>query len=71
MLWLLSAWLWLEEPSSGANAITAAINAAPSGMSWLSTVQDWVAGGAKGNGLPIALVLALASAAIAIAVAAD
>jgi len=70
-LWLVMAWLWLEEPSSSANAITGAINAAPSGMSWLSTVQDWAADAAKGNGLPIALLFALASVAIAIAVAVD
>jgi len=38
-LWVLMAWLWLEAPSSSANAISNAINAAPSGMSWLSTVQ--------------------------------
>jgi len=31
----------------------------PGGL--LSAVQDWVAHGAEGNGLPIALVLALAS----------
>jgi hypothetical protein len=70
-LWLTMAWLWLEAPSSSANATTNSINAAPSGMSWLSTVQDWVANGAKGNGLPIAIVLALVSAAIGIAVAAN
>jgi hypothetical protein len=40
-------------------------------MSWLSTLQDWVAQGAKGNGLVIALVLAAVSAVIAIGVAAD
>jgi hypothetical protein len=65
------AWLWLEAPSSSANAITNAINAAPSGMSWLSTVQDWAANAAKGNGLPIAIILALASIAIGVAVAAN
>jgi hypothetical protein len=68
VLWVLMAWLWLEAPSSSANATTNSINAAPSGMSWLSSVQDWVANAAKGNGLVIALVLALASAAIGIAV---
>lgn len=68
-IWVLMAWLWLEAPSSSANAITNAINAAPSGMSWLSTVQDWVANGAKGNGLPIALALAALSIAIGISVA--
>jgi len=68
-LWLVMAWLWLETPSSSANAVSGAIKAAPSGMSWLSTLQEWVAKGAAGNGLPIALVLAAASAAIGIAVA--
>jgi hypothetical protein len=67
-LWLLMAYLWLVE-AGGANAISNAINAAPSGMSWLSSVQDWVAKGAKGNGVIIALVLGAASAAIGIAVA--
>ena len=70
-LWVLMAWLWLEAPSSSANAVTGAINAAPAGMSWLSTVQDWAANGAKGNGLAIALVLGLLSATIGIAVAAN
>jgi hypothetical protein len=71
VLWLLMAWLWLEAPSSSANATTNLINAAPSGMSWLSTVQDWAANAAKGDGLVIALVLAVVSAAIGIAVAAN
>jgi hypothetical protein len=71
VLWLLMAWLWLEAPSSSANAITGSINAAPSGMSWLSTVQDWAANTAKGHGLVIALVLALASAVIGVGVAID
>jgi hypothetical protein len=70
-LWLVMAWLWLLGPNSSANATHDAINAAPSGMSWLSTVQDWAAEGTQGNGLVIALVLALISAAIGIAVAID
>ena len=69
-LWLVMAWLWLLGPNSSANATHDAINAAPSGMSWLSTVQDWVANGAHGNGEVIALVLALVSAVIGIGVAA-
>jgi hypothetical protein len=64
-LWLTMAWLWLEAPSSSANAITNAINAAPSGMSWLSTLQDWSASAARANGLVIAVILAAASAAVA------
>lgn len=70
-LWLVMAWLWLEAPSSGASAISTSVKAAPSGMSWLSTLQEWVAKGTHGNGLPIAIVLALLSAAIGIAVAAN
>jgi uncharacterized protein involved in high-affinity Fe2+ transport len=70
-LWLVMAWLWLLGPNSSANATHDAINAAPSGMSWLSTVQDWAAEGAQGNGLVIALLLAAVSAVIGIAVAID
>jgi hypothetical protein len=71
VLWLLMAWLWLEAPSSSANATTNAINAAPSGMSWLSTVQNAAAKAARGDGLVIALALALVSAVIGIGVATD
>ncbi len=71
VLWLAMAWLWLEAPSSSANASAGAIEAAPSGMSWLSTLQEWAAKGAHGNGLIIALVMAGASVAIAVAVAAN
>jgi hypothetical protein len=71
VLWLAMAWLWLETPSSSANATAGGIEAAPSGMSWLSTLQELAAHAARGNGLAIALVLAAASAAIAVAVAAD
>ncbi len=69
-LWLLMAWLWLLAPSSSANAIHNAINAAPSGMSWLSSsVQNGFASITKGNGLVFAIVLSALSTAIAIAVA--
>jgi len=70
-LWLVMAWLWLEAPSSSANTISGAIKAAPSGMSWLSTLQEWATKATAGNGLIFALLLAAASAAIGIAVAAD
>jgi hypothetical protein len=69
-LWLVMAWLWLVE-AGGASGITSAINAAPSGMSWLSTVQDWFANATKGDGVVIAVVLAAVSAAIGVAVAAN
>jgi hypothetical protein len=68
-VWVLMAWLWLEAPSSSANAISNAIKAAPSGMSWLSTVQEWATNGSKGNGLVIAIVLAAISIAIGLSVA--
>jgi len=68
VLWLVMAWLWLEAPSSSANAVTNMINAAPSGMSWLSSLQNGAASAAKGQGLIIALVMAGVSAAIAISV---
>jgi hypothetical protein len=68
-VWVLMAWLWLETPSSSANAISGSIQAAPSGMSWLSTVQNWATTATKGDGLPIALVLAGLSLAIGLTVA--
>ena len=55
--------------AGGANGIHDAINAAPSGMSWLSSVQDGFASVSRGNGLVIALILAATSAAIGIGVA--
>jgi len=67
-LWLLMAYLWLLQASSSANAIHDAINAAPSGMSWLSSLQDGFASVTKGNGLIFALILAALSAAVAIGV---
>ena len=69
-LWLYMAWLWLVE-AGDANGVTSAINATPSGMSWLSTVQDWFASAAKGNGFVIAAVLAAVSVAIGLAVASN
>jgi hypothetical protein len=70
-LWVLMGGLWLLAVNSSANATTSLINAAPSGMSWLSTVQDWAANAARGNGLIIAVALAFLSFAIGIAVAAN
>ncbi len=69
-LWLLMAWLWLLGANSSAGATHDALNAAPSGMSWLSTAQYWVADRASGHGTVIALLLAAASATIGIGVAA-
>jgi hypothetical protein len=57
------AHLWLLQASSAGNATSDMINAAPSGMSWLSSMQDGFASAAQGNGLMIALGLAAISAA--------
>ena len=67
-LWLLCAYLWLLQASSSANSISDMINAAPSGMSWLSSMQDGFAGAAQGNGLILALILSALSAAIGLGV---
>jgi hypothetical protein len=71
VLWLYFAFLWLTPPSTAANGISNVINAAPSGMSWLSTVQDWFAHRASGNGEWLAILLALVSVAIALGVLLD
>jgi hypothetical protein len=70
-LWLVMAWLWLEAPSSNASAISQSIKAAPSGMSWLSSLQEWLTKGLHGNGVGLAIALGLLSAAIGVAVAAN
>jgi hypothetical protein len=68
-VWLVMAWLWLLAPNSTANATSSAIDAAPSGAAWLTSLQHSVARGLAGDGLPIAIVLAGVSAAIGVAVA--
>jgi hypothetical protein len=60
-LWLLMAALWLLQSSSSANAINTMINAAPSGMSWLSSLQD-------GFASIFALLMSALSATIAVGV---
>jgi hypothetical protein len=70
-LWLVMAWLWLEEPSAGHAAISGALEAAPSGMVWLSSLQIDLAHDIAGANVAIALVLSALSAAIGIAVAAN
>lgn len=68
VIWVVQAYLWLLPANSSANATANAIKAAPSGMSWLSTVQLWATHAATGNGLVIAIVLAALSLAIGVAV---
>lgn len=67
-LWLVMAWLWLGSAGSSPNATSEAINGAPSGLGWLTQVQEWLATASRGHGLAIGLMLAAASAAIGIAV---
>jgi hypothetical protein len=71
VLWGLMGGLWLLGANSSANATRTVIDAAPSGMGWLSSVQHWFASAAQGNGLVIAVALAFVSSAIAIGVAAN
>jgi hypothetical protein len=66
-LWLVMAWLWLVE-GGGANGIHNAINAAPSGISWLSSLQDGFANITKGNGVIFAFILGVLSIGVAVAV---
>ena len=68
-LWILMGLLWLLQVNSTANATYTQINAAPAGMAWLASVQNWFADASKGNGLIISVVLAALSIAIGLAVA--
>ena len=68
-LWLVMAYLWLQAPSANPDAISSALQAAPSGMVWLSSFQIDVANAISGASVPIAFVLCALSAAIGIAVA--
>jgi hypothetical protein len=68
-LWLAMSYLWLSAPGTSPDAISKAINGAPSGMSWLTSIQNSFTTATLGHGLVIGLALAAASAAIGIAVA--
>ncbi|MGP0037175.1 MAG: hypothetical protein ACLP4R_21770 [Solirubrobacteraceae bacterium] len=69
LLWMAMGALWLLAANSSANATATLIGAAPSGTTWLTTVQHWAASAAGGDGLPIALVLAGTSIAIGVGAA--
>lgn len=68
-LWLVMAWLWLGPAGSSPNAVSEAINGAPSGITWLTQVQEWLANATRGHGVAIGLALATVSVTIGIAVA--
>jgi hypothetical protein len=69
ILWLVMGWLWLLDANSTASATHDMILTAPSGASWLTSIQHSVADAAQGGGVAIAMVLAALSAAIGVAVA--
>jgi hypothetical protein len=69
ILWLAMGWLWLLAANSSANATHDMISAAPSGASWLTSIQHATANATNGGGLVIALILAALSAVIGVAVA--
>lgn len=68
-LWLVMAWLWLAAPGTSPNAVSEAINGAPSGVAWLTHLQEWLTTVTAGHGLLIGLTLAAASAVIGVGVA--
>ncbi|HZE03994.1 MAG TPA: hypothetical protein VE127_02150, partial [Solirubrobacteraceae bacterium] len=51
------------------NAISEAINGAPSGVAWLTHLQEWLTAVTDGRGLLIGLTFAAASAVIGVGVA--
>jgi hypothetical protein len=67
LLWLGSAALWLLPANRADTAVHDAIANAPSGASWLSSVQSTVAAATAGHGTAIAVGAAILSAAIGVA----
>jgi hypothetical protein len=63
-LWLSNASLWLFPSSSATGAAHNIINSAPSGMSWLTSLQNGSASAMTGAGIALAAPLAVVSAAI-------
>ncbi|MGH9028155.1 MAG: hypothetical protein ACRDV4_00845 [Acidimicrobiales bacterium] len=70
-LWVVMAFLWLLPANSSADATSSAISAAPSGMSWLTSLNTHVSNITRGNGVLIALVMAAVSLLIGVAVGID
>jgi hypothetical protein len=67
-LWLGSAALWLMPANLSTSSVHDQIAAAPSGVSWLTSLQHTAAAAAAGRGVTVALGLALISAAIGLGV---
>ncbi len=67
-LWLGVAALWLFPANAGAGSLRSAFDAAPSGVSWLSSLHSAAASAVGGSGMTITLALAVVSAAIGLSV---
>lgn len=70
-LWLVMAWLWLGPASSGPHSVSDVLEAGGSGMGWLTSLQNSIAGWTAGGGLAIAIVFACLSVGIALGVGTD
>lgn len=71
LLWLGLAALWLLPANRAADAVRDQIASAPSGASWLSSIQSTLAALTEGHGVVIAIVAAGLSAVIGLAVFLD
>jgi hypothetical protein len=67
-LWLGAAALWLVPSNAGGAALKSAVSAAPSGASWLASLQSDAAAAVVHSGITITVLLAVASAAIALSI---
>ncbi len=67
VLWLGSAWLWLLAPSSSANGVSDALQAVPTGIAPIDSLQHSLANATRGAGLVVALCFAALSVLIALA----
>ena len=67
-LWLGAAALWLFPANAGAGSLRSAFDAAPSGVSWLSSLHSAATNAVGGSGTTITLALAVVSAAIGLSV---
>ena len=67
-LWLGAATLWLLPSNAGGDALRGALDSAPSGASWLSSLQSAAANAVGGSGIAITLALAVVSAGIGLSV---
>lgn len=69
VLWVVMAYLWLTAANAAPDATSGMLNSTPSGIGFITSIQNHLASASKGAGVPIAFVLAALSAAIGVAVA--